>query len=100
LLIENKRSSSPDGILLSRLLEAENESGKTAFLIASQKDCALIELLGEAGTDVNAADQDGNGAILLAAYCPFQDVIPSKDSDIYRKYIICRLYLSEAPSMF
>ena len=61
-------------------LEARNESGKTAFLIASQKkDCALIELLVEAGADVNAADQDGNSAILLAAYCPFKDVIPPKD---------------------
>ena len=78
-LLIDKSSSAPDDILLSRLLEAKNESGKTAFLIASQKkDCALIELLVEAGADVNAADQEGNTAILLMAYCPIKDVTPSK----------------------
>ena len=80
-MLIDKSSSAPDGILLSRLLEAKNGYGKTAFLLASEKkDCALIELLVEAGADVYAADQDGNTAILLAAYCPFKDVTPSEDN--------------------
>ncbi len=66
--------------LTSQLLEQKNETGKTALLMACQKkNFALIELLVNAGADVNAVDQDGNTAILLVACCPFKDAIPCKD---------------------
>lgn len=65
---------------LARLLEIKNESGKTALLIACQmKNCALIELLVEAGADLKAVDQDKHTAIYLVASSPTMDEIPSKD---------------------
>lgn len=66
--------------LLARLLEMKDDSGKTALLIACQKkDSSLIELLVQAGADINAIDHDGNSAVLLAASSLEKDTIPSKD---------------------
>lgn len=63
-----KCSQSSDDGGKSQLLEARNETDMTALLIASlKKDKKIIELLIEFGSDVKAADQNGNTAIILAA---------------------------------
>ncbi len=83
-----KGSTDPD------FLEAKNESGMTALLIACWKrDYAIIELLVEAGADVTAIDrQSGNGAILLAASSPAEDQIPSEElSPGISKVLLCHL---------
>ena len=67
--------------LLGKLLEARNEKGETALLIACRnKDFALVELLVESGADLKAVDEDGNTAILLAASSTAPDDIPSKEN--------------------
>ena len=67
--------------LLGKLLEAKNENGETALLIACRnKDFALVELLVEFGADVKAVDKDGNTAILLAASSTAPDDIPHKEN--------------------
>ena len=67
--------------LLGKLLEAKNENGETALLIACRnKDFALVELLVESGADVKAVDRDGNTAILLAASSTAPDDIPHKEN--------------------
>lgn len=77
---------------LAILLETKNEQGMTAFLVAClQKEYALIELLVDAGTDLNAADLDGNTAIsLIASSIINMDEIPSKDvaPEIFKVHII------------
>jgi len=81
---------------LAKLLEAKDESGRTAFLIASKNlDYSVIELLIEAGTDVNSVDQDKNTSILLAATGPENDAAPSKDLSpfIYEVNITFHYYL-------
>ena len=74
--------------LLEKLLEARDESGMTALLIASQvQDYAIVELLVEAGADVNATDKHGNTAIILVASSQDENSsIPSKERSptIYR----------------
>ncbi len=80
-----------DGLpLLGKLLEAPNERGYTALLIAClQKDCAIAELLLESGADAKALDQDGNTAILLAASST-AIAIPSKGNSpaIFKVFLI------------
>ena len=67
--------------VLKNLLEAKNESGLTALLIAcNNKDYNIVELLVEAGADAKVLDQQGNTAIILAASSPAQDEIPSPES--------------------
>ena len=67
-------------LLLKRLLEAKDDNGATALLIACHnKDYSLVELLVESGADVKATDLNGNTAILLAASGPAPDHIPSKE---------------------
>ena len=67
--------------LLGKLLEAKNENGETALLIACRnKDFALVEVLVEYGADVKAVDKDGNTAILLAACSTAPDDIPHKEN--------------------
>ncbi len=54
--------------VLSTLLEAKGTAGKTALLVACQQmDRAAIELLIEAGANVNAVDINGNTAAMIAA---------------------------------
>ncbi len=67
--------------LLGKLLEARNESGMTALLISCQcQDYAIVELLVEAGADVNATDQYGNTATILAASSQDKKMpIPAKE---------------------
>jgi len=49
-------------------LEAKSTAGKTALLVACQQmDRAAIELLIEAGANVNAVDINGNTAAMIAA---------------------------------
>ena len=72
-------SSAPQSPL-ARLLEAKDECGRTAFIIACQKmDYAVIELLIEAGADVKSVDQDKNTSILSAVTGAGNDAVPSKD---------------------
>ena len=70
-----------DGSLLSsKLLEAKNEYGTTSLLIAClNRDYAVIELLVESGADVKAVDPDGNTSILLSAYSPVTEEIPTQE---------------------
>jgi len=66
--------------LLRELLEAKNDSGMTALLIASQnRDYAMAELLVLSGADVNAVDRYGNTAIFLIATSSAPDETPSKE---------------------
>lgn len=61
-----------------RFLESKNYAGKTSFLIACQnKDYATIELLIEAGADVQALNSDGNTALCLIASSSADDLVPS-----------------------
>lgn len=83
MLVEKSKlwdnSSSPLSPL-AKLLEAKDESGRTAFLIASQNmDYAVIELLIKAGTNVKSVDQNQNTSILSAFTGPGNDEVPSKD---------------------
>ena len=65
---------------LAKLLEAKDECGRTALLIACHKmDYSVIELLIEAGADLKSVDQDKNTSILSAVTGPGNDAIPSKD---------------------
>ena len=65
---------------LEELLEAKNELGMTALLLACQtKDCAIIELLVKAGANLKAVDADGRTAIILAASSPEEDQIPTEE---------------------
>lgn len=67
--------------VLGNFLEAQNESGKTALLIACKnKDYSIIDLLIEAGANVKAVDKDGNTTILLATSDPVvSQEIPTKE---------------------
>lgn len=66
---------------LEEILEAKDSNGMTAILIAvSQKDYMLIELLVDAGADMNAADKIGDTALIRTAKDPsFKYWIPPKD---------------------
>jgi len=79
---ESKDWIMPDGLpLLGKLLEARNERGDTALLMACiNRDYALVELLIESGADAKAFDRDGNTAIRLAASSAAVDEIPSKET--------------------
>jgi len=91
LVDESKDWVMSDGLpLLGKLLEAPNERGYTALLIAClQKDYAIAELLIESGADAKALDQDGNTAILLAASST-AIAIPSKENSpaIFKVFLI------------
>ena len=67
--------------VLKKLLEAKNESGLTALLIACyNKDYDIVELLVEAGADTKVVDQHGNSTIILAASSsPAEEEIPSPE---------------------
>lgn len=78
---------------LEKLLEAKDEWGMTALLIAcKKKDSALIEFLIEAGANSKAVDEDGRTAIVLAAYSLDEDRIPNKELSpkihkVWNKYL-------------
>ena len=58
----------------TKLLDAKNENGMTALLIACQKkDYALIELLSEAGADATILDGSGSTAVVLVASNPAEN---------------------------
>ncbi len=66
---------------LKKLLETKGQSGVTALLVAChKKDLSIIELLVEAGAEVNASDDDGDTAILQVALSDVldKDCIPSE----------------------
>ncbi len=73
----------PEGKLpngLENLLEAKNKWGMTALLIATQKkNCAIMELLIEAGASPKAVDEDGRTAIVLAACSLDEDRAPTEE---------------------
>lgn len=53
---------------LEEILEAKGTGGMTALLIAvSKKDYVLIELLMDAGADMNVTDENGDTALIHAA---------------------------------
>jgi len=82
LLVDNSKNKVlPDGSsLLKKLLEVKNESGMTALLIACQlKNHALIELLVEAGADLNAVNLKCQTAILLVAISSAAEEITTMD---------------------
>ena len=57
-----------------KILDAKDEDGMTALLIACQKkDYALIELLSEAGADATILDGSGSTAVVLAASNPAEN---------------------------
>jgi len=65
---------------MKKPIDTQNESGQTALMVACQKkDYATIELLVEAGADVNAVDEEGNTAIILAISSVEEDVAPKKE---------------------
>lgn len=75
----NAVESSPPS-RLKKLLETVDKSGKTPLLYAcSNKNCAAIELLAEAGADFQGTDNDGSTAIILVASSSSDDLIPSKE---------------------
>ncbi len=72
---------------MNKPIDTKNQYGKTALLMACQlKDYASIELLVEAGADINAVDIEGNTAIILAISSLEEDVAPKKQlsPSIYR----------------
>ena len=71
-----------DGSTLSgNLIEAKNDSGTTALLMASfNKDYPMVELLVDSGADVKSVDQDGNTAIFHTISSSSQDEIPTKET--------------------
>ncbi len=77
----SKNKVLPDGSsLLKKLLEVKNELGMTALLIACQfKNHALIELLVQAGADLNAVDHKCQTAILLVAISSAAEEITTMD---------------------
>ena len=80
-------SAIPAGLLESKT----NLTSPTAFLTSCLlKDHALIELLVDAGTDVKAADLDGNTAISLIASSGTKDEIPIKEVSpgIFKVFIV------------
>ena len=95
---ESKDWIMQDGLpLLGKLLEARNERGDTALLMACiNKDYAIIELLIESGADAKALDQDGNTAVLLAASSAVIDSIPSKEISptIHKVILIIKFFLN------
>ena len=59
-------------------LETKNEHGQTALLMAChQKNYAVIELLVEAGADLQAVPKVGNTALILAVSNAYYDVVQS-----------------------
>ena len=68
-------------IQLEQYIEKRNESGDTALLIACRKkSCANIELLVEAGADLDATDKEGNTAVILISSSQDKDLqIPKED---------------------
>jgi len=65
---------------LEKLIDTKNPSGRTALLLACQKkDYATIELLVEAGADVNTVDKEGNTAIIHAISSLEEDTAPKKE---------------------
>lgn len=77
--------------LLKRFLETTNVHGKTALHHACySKSCSIIELLVDAGADLNAVDNDGNTAIMLAALSgPGEDQgpLPESSPSIFKVFI-------------
>ena len=87
------RKSPKDGssAIPAGLLESKTKLKRTVFLVSCLlKDHALIELLVDAGTDVKAADLDGNTAISLIASSGTKDEIPIKEVSpgIFKVFIV------------
>ena len=62
----------------SSLLEIQNKHGHSALLIAChQKNYAVVELLVEAGANIQAVDFDGNTALILAVSFAYEAVVQS-----------------------
>ncbi len=77
---------------LQKLLETKFAAGITPLMTAiAMKDYATIELLVDAGADVNSCDHKGNTPILYVACSSSGGGIPSKESSpaIFQVYFVC-----------
>lgn len=99
-LLVNWVQSKSSEVLLQTFLECRNNSGRTAFLIASEhKDFELLELLVNAGTDVRAIDRDENSAIMIVVINPLPQFPPPSRKicpAIYKVFYLDHLSISKS----
>ena len=91
----------PNG--LEKLLEAKNNDGMTALLIASQKkNCALIEILIKDGASLKAVDKDGRTSIILAASSSDEDQVPTEklSPEIFKVFLLIYCALTVKSNIF